>query len=337
MEEARFYHRREEGAVECGLCHHRCVIPEGKRGICAVRENRQGTLYSLVYGRCISQNIDPIEKKPLYHFLPGSESFSVATVGCNFHCRHCQNHRISQVARERGAIVGDHVFPHEIVKAAKTYRCASIAYTYTEPTVFYEYAYDIAALAHEHGIKNVFVTNGYTAPEALRAIRPFLDGANVDLKSFSDDFYRRVCGARLEPVLETLREYKALGIWLEITTLVIPNYNDGEEELTRIAEFVCGLGPEIPWHISAYYPTYELIDQPRTPVATLRKAREIGRKAGLRYVYEGNVPGETGENTYCPQCGVLLIERRGFTVVENRVRAQTCPQCAALIDGIGLG
>jgi pyruvate formate lyase activating enzyme len=337
MQEARFYQKREEGAVECGLCHHRCLIKEGNRGICAARENREGTLYSLVYGRCISQNIDPIEKKPFYHFHPGSESFSIATVGCNFRCRHCQNYRISQIGRERGAIVGDYVFPHEIVKAARRYHCASIAYTYTEPTVFYEYAYDIAELAREHGIKNVFVTNGYTTPEALRGMQPLLDGANVDLKSFSEEFYRKVCGARLQPVLETLKEYKALGIWLEITTLIIPTYNDGDEELNRIAEFICGLGPEIPWHLSAYYPTYDLNDQPPTPVATLRKAREIGRRAGLRYVYEGNVPGETGENTYCPQCNLLLIARQGFRIVHNRIRESACPQCGAAIDGIGLG
>ena len=301
-----------------------------------VLENRDGTLFSLVYGCCISQSVDPIEKKPLYHFHPGSASFSLATVGCNFQCKHCQNHSISQLPREQKKIMGDHVSPHKIVEAAKFYNCTSIAYTYTEPTIYYEYAYDIAVLAHEAKIANIFVTNGYTAPEALRHIQPYLDGANVDLKSFSDEFYQKICGARLQPVLESLRLYKELGIWLEITTLIIPGYNDSDEELKKIADFICSLGVEIPWHISAYYPTYRLTDQPRTSVQTLRRARQIGLEAGLRYVYEGNIPGEKGENTYCYSCGSLLIERSGFSISQQKVKESMCPACGAKIDGIGL-
>ncbi len=336
MKEALFYQKRDDGAVQCGLCSHRCLVKEGKRGICGVRENREGTLYSLVYGRCISQAIDPIEKKPLFHFLPGTQSFSVATVGCNFSCKHCQNYSISQMVHDHDTIVGDHVFPHEIVKAARQYACSSISYTYTEPTIYYEYAYDIAVLAHEHNVKNVFVTNGYITPEALRHINPYLDAANVDLKSFSDDFYKKICGARLKPVLDALTVYKELGIWLEITTLIIPTYNDSDGELKNIADFIVTLGAETPWHISAYHPTYKLNDQARTSVKTLQRARVIGQDAGLRYVYEGNVPGEQGENTYCFSCGTLLIERLGFTVAQNRIHNQRCPDCGIDIDGVGL-
>lgn len=336
MKEALFYQKKDKGSVQCGLCNHRCVIKEGKRGVCGVRENREGILYSLVYGRCISQSVDPIEKKPLYHFHPGSESFSVATAGCNFQCRHCQNYSISQMPRDQKKITGDDVSPQKIVEAAKFYNCTSIAYTYTEPTIYYEYAYDIAVLAHEEKIKNVFVTNGYITPEALRNIQPYLDGANVDLKSFSDEFYQKICGARLQPVLDSLILYKELGIWLEVTTLIIPGYNDSDEELKKIAEFICSLGAETPWHISAYYPTYKLTDQPRTSVQSLRRAREIGLETGLRYVYEGNIPGEKGENTYCYSCGNLLIDRSGFSISQYQITDAKCPECGAKMDGIGL-
>jgi len=336
MKEAMFYQKMDDGAVQCSLCNHRCLIKEGKRGVCGVRENKDGTLHSLVYGRCISQSIDPIEKKPLYHFYPGSDSFSVATVSCNFRCKHCQNYSISQAVRDQKAIGGGYVSSQEIVKAAMYYNCTSIAYTYTEPTIYYEYAYDTAVLAHEQNIKNIFVTNGYISSEALRHIHPFLDAANVDLKSFSDEFYKQICGARLQPVLDSLKLYKELGVWLEITTLIIPTYNDSDEELKKIAEFIFSLGPETPWHISAYYPAYKLNDQPQTPVQTLRRARQIGLNVGLRYVYEGNVPGEEGENTYCYSCESLLIDRSGFSIFRNHITGAMCPDCRARIDGVGL-
>ena len=335
MKEAMFYEKLEDKLVNCDLCSHRCRrIADSKRGICGVRENRDGKLYSLVYGKAVARNIDPIEKKPLFNFLPGSRSYSIATVGCNFRCENCQNYDISQMPKERGIIVGQDVSPEEIVSAAKRNNCESIAYTYTEPTIFFEYAYDTAKHAKKEGIKNVFVTNGYITPEALKEISPYLDAANIDLKSFSDEFYRKRCGARLKPVLDSIRLYKSLGIWTEITTLIIPTLNDSEEELRKIAEFIGEVGEDTPWHISQFYPTYKLIDLPRTPVATLRKAREIGLEVGLKYVYEGNVPGEDGENTYCPNCGKLLIHRFGYHIKENKIKNSACTYCGAKIDGI---
>ena len=334
MKRALFQESREDGNVQCGLCSHRCLIAPGHRGICAVRENRDGTLYSLVYDRLIARNIDPIEKKPLFHFLPGSLSYSIATPGCNFRCKHCQNADISQLPRDRaGLIAGEAVSPAELVDAALRRRCASISYTYTEPTIYFELAYETARLAREAGIRNVFVTNGYITPEALREIAPYLDAANIDLKGFTDDFYRNICGARLQPVLDAIRLYKELGVWIEITTLVIPGHNDSESELRRIADFVRSVGAGVPWHVTRFHPTYKLVDQPPTPLATLKRARQIGVNAGLRYVYEGNIPGE-GEETLCWSCGKPLVRRHGFSVEENQVRQGTCGYCGALIDGV---
>jgi len=336
MKEAMFYEKLEDKMVKCNLCSHRCSrIADSKRGICGVRENKDGKLCSLVYGRVAARSVDPIEKKPLFHFLPGSRSYSIATVGCNFRCGNCQNFDISQLPKERNIIVGQDVSPEEIVSAAKRNNCASIAYTYSEPTIFFEYAYDIAKLASKEGIKNVFVTNGYITEEALKEISPYLDAANIDLKSFSDDFYRKNCGARMKPVLDSIRLYKSLGIWTEITTLIIPSLNDSEEELRKIAEFIKNeVGEETPWHITQFHPTYKLIDLPRTPVTILRKAREIGLEAGLRYVYEGNVPGENGENTYCHNCGKMLIRRFGYSIIENKIKNSACTYCGAEIDGV---
>lgn len=334
MKEAMLYEKLEEKKVRCHLCAHGCTIKDGRRGICAVRENRDGTLYSLVYGRVISMHIDPIEKKPLFHFLPGSTSFSLATVGCNFHCTHCQNYEISQYPKEHeGDIPGQHITPEAIVDAAEGNGCESISYTYTEPTIFFEFAYDCARLAHEKGIKNVFVSNGYTSPEATRLIAPYLDGNNIDLKG-NDEHYKKICGARLEPVKETIRLMKELGVWVEVTTLIIPDHNDSEEDLGNIAEFIKSVDPSIPWHVTQFYPTYKLIDKPRTPVKTLRRAREIGFETGLKYVYEGNVPGEGGENTYCPHCKELLIRRFGFSIIDNKIRHGGCPRCNTSIEGI---
>jgi len=336
--EAYLWESLHDDKVRCHLCHHRCRIKDGRRGICGVRENRHGRLHTLVYGRLIAQNIDPIEKKPLFHFLPGSLSYSIATVGCNFKCRFCQNADIAQMpAERRGLILGDHVASEDIVRAAQRARCATISYTYTEPTIYFETAYDTAKLAHEKGIRNVFVTNGYMTPEALDMIGTYLDAANVDLKAYSDDYYKDLCGARLHPVKETLRRMKASGVFIEVTTLLIPGENDSEQELGALAGFlVDALGPETPWHISRFHPTFKLTDRPPTPVQSLLKAREIGIQKGLRYVYTGNVQGESGESTYCYQCGTLLIERWGFTVRKNRVRNSRCPDCNAQIDGVGL-
>jgi pyruvate formate lyase activating enzyme len=333
MKEAMFYEKLDEQKVRCFLCAHRCLIKDGKRGICAVRENKGGTLYTLVYGRLIATNIDPIEKKPLFHFQPGSTSFSIATIGCNFQCDHCQNFQISQYPRLHDNIIGEDATPEAIVQAAQRNGCSSIAYTYTEPTIFFEFAYDCARLAHEKGIKNVFVSNGYTSPEATRVIAPHLDGNNIDLKG-DDDFYKNICSVKLGPVKETIRLMKELGVWVEVTTLIIPDYNDSEEQLRDIAEFIKSVDVSIPWHVTQFYPTHKLTDKPRTPVKTLRKAREIGFQTGLKYVYEGNVPGEGGENTYCPKCKELLIERSGFSISHNRIKDGKCPRCGSQIDGV---
>jgi pyruvate formate lyase activating enzyme len=336
MKEAMFYEKLGDNVVKCNLCSHRCRVADSKRGICAVRENRNGTLYSLVYEKAVARAVDPIEKKPLFHFLPGSRAYSIATTGCNFRCRNCQNFDISQMPKDRKIILGQDVSPEEIVVAAKRNNCESIAYTYTEPTIFFEYAYDTAKLAKKDGIKNVFVTNGYITEEALIEIKPYLDATNIDLKSFSDGFYRKNCGARLKPVLDSIQLHKNLGIWIEITTLIIPTLNDSEEELRKIAEFIKEVGEEVPWHISQFYPTYNLIDLPRTPVATLRRARQIGFEVGLRYVYEGNVRGEAGENTYCYKCGKLLIRRYGYQILENKIKNSACSHCGAKINGINM-
>jgi pyruvate formate lyase activating enzyme len=275
----------------------------------------------------VAANVDPIEKKPLFHFHPGSLSFSVATVGCNMHCLHCQNAEISQMPFDRGRIEGRHLAPEEAVSAALAGNCRSISFTYTEPTVYFEYAYDTARKASEAGLENVFVTNGYIEAGPLEAIRPWLHGANVDLKSFRDSFYRRVCRARLAPVLDTLNRMRSLGIWLEVTTLLIPGRNDEEEELRDIARFLYGLGEDVPWHVSAYYPTYKMTDRPRTPLKTLRRAWEIGKEEGLLFVYTGNAPGDEGENTTCPQCGTCVIRRHGFQVLSMDLEHGRCHQC----------
>jgi len=334
MQEVMFYEKLEEEKVRCRLCAHFCQISSGKRGICKVRENREGILYSLVYGKAISSAIDPIEKKPLYHFYPGSNAFSVATVGCNFRCLNCQNNSISQLPGGGREITGEELSPQSIVFEAKRYKCEIIAYTYTEPTVFFEYAYDTSKLAQKEGIKNVFVTNGYISQEALIKINPLLDAANVDLKSFREDFYKKVCGAELEPVLKTLKLMKKLGIWLEVTTLIIPTLNDSDEELKEIAAFILALGEETPWHLSRFYPSYKLRKPPPTPLETIHRAREIGLKAGLRYVYAGNVPGDKAENTYCYQCGRLLIRRYGYQIKESNLEEGRCKYCRVKIDGV---
>ena len=336
MREALLYEKLKNKKVRCNLCPHHCVIEEAKRGICGVKENKEGTLYSLVYGRAVASGVDPIEKKPFFHFFPGSYAFSIATVGCNFSCLFCQNADISQFPKEKKEIIGEFLPPEEIVSYAKRNKCKSISYTYTEPTIFFEYAYETAKIAHQQGIKNNFVTNGFISKEAIKLISPYLDAANVDLKSFGDDFYKKFCGARLQPVLDSLKLMKELGIWVEVTTLIIPTLNDSAEELKSIAEFILGLGQETPWHISRFYPHYKMADLPPTPVETLHKAREIGKKVGLNYVYSGNVPGDEGENTFCPHCGKKVISRYGFQTLKNYIKEGKCPYCGTKIAGVGM-
>jgi pyruvate formate lyase activating enzyme len=336
MKEAMLYEELSDNRVRCNLCSHRCVILEGRHGICQVRENRDGVLYTLVYGRIVSEHVDPVEKKPLNHFYPGSTAYSVATAGCNFRCEWCQNWEISQMPRQQHLTTGKETSPEEIVAAAQHARSRSIAYTYTEPTVFFEYTYDTARLAHAAGLANIYVTNGYMTKEMLETLHPYLDAANVDLKAFRDETYRKHVGARLRPVLDSLKLMKQLGIWLEVTTLVVPSINDDLEELRDAARFVADeLGVDTPWHISRFFPAYEMIDLPPTQVTLLQQARKIGLEAGLRYVYVGNVPGE--ENTLCHSCRRLLIRRSGYSILENNIESdQRCPDCGARVAGVGL-
>jgi len=333
--EAVLYERgAEHKKVTCILCAHRCVIKEGKRGICGVRENREGTLYALDYGQVIARHIDPIEKKPLFHFQPGTESYSVATAGCNFRCLHCQNYEISQMPKVSKQILGEEMTAKATVEEVAASGCGSIAYTYTEPTIFFEFARDCMVLAKERGIKNIFVTNGYMTKECLDACDGLLDGANVDVKAFTEGFYKRVCGAKLAPVLKSVEYMKKIGVWVEVTTLIIPTMNDSEEELREIARWISTTDKRIPWHISAFYPTYKMDNLPRTPAESLTRAREIGFEEGLRYVYTGNIPGDPGESTYCYKCNERLIHRYGFTVHDNCIINAQCPRCGAAIDGV---
>jgi len=335
IKEAMLYEKLAENKVRCNLCALHCVIPEGKTGTCRVRKNNGGKLYTLVYGRTISRHIDPIEKKPLFHFYPGSAAYSIATPGCNFRCKWCQNAEISQMPREQDFITGYPATPEQIVSAAQSTGCRSIAYTYTEPTIFFEYAYDTARLAHEAGIANLFITNGYMTLEMLDIFHPYLDAANVDLKAFREQTYHRYVGASLKPVLESMKAMKRLGIWLEVTTLVIPGINDDPAELRDAARFVSReLSPDTPWHISRFFPYYKMPDIPPTPLATLQRARDIGLEEGLQYVYIGNVPDESGENTCCPGCGAVLIERQGYQIVRNIIQDGHCPICQKSIAGI---
>lgn len=325
----------ENGVTVCGLCAHHCRIKPGRIGRCGVRQNIEGVLYTLVYGELVAEHVDPIEKKPLFHVLPGSLSLSISTMGCNFKCRHCQNHSISQVlGLPTAELKGRKVTAEQVVESAKKNGCQSISYTYVEPTVFYEFAYDCARLATENDLKNVFVSNGYLSDQASRDISPYLDAINIDVKSYSDDFYKHICGARLQPVLDNVRLMKELGIWVEVTTLVIPGLNDSDEELTSLASFLAGVDPMIPWHVSGFYPTYKMTDRLPTPSKTLERAAKIGRDAGLMFVYEGNSHGGGGENTLCPSCGEVVVSRYGFSVRDNRMVEDCCPVCKASLPGI---
>jgi len=329
MKEAFFYAGTADAAVQCSLCQHRCRIADGKRGVCGVRENRGGVLYSLVYGRLVAEHVDPIEKKPLYHFLPGSRSYSIATPGCNFRCPWCQNWQISEAHGIRDFARIPAVPPERIAERAVETRCRSVSYTYTEPTIFMEYALDVARLSKQSGLKNVFVTNGYESPEAVQAMTGLIDAANVDLKSFSAERYRRDCGARLDLVLETIRNLYAAGIHLEITTLIVPDQNDSPGELRQIAGFVAGLSLDMPWHVSRFHPQYKVTDRGPTPAATMQRAVAAGRAAGLRYVYAGNISLADAHDTVCPQCGETVIRRGGFGAADCRLNGTRCPRCAS--------
>jgi len=335
LREAMLWEPQEDQRVRCKLCGHRCVIRAGQYGRCRVRENVDGRLRTHTFGRLVALNVDPIEKKPLFHFLPGTQALSIAAAGCNFTCDFCQNWRISQPSDEDREAMGEAVSPDQVVALAGRHGCASISYTYTEPTIFFEMAYECAQKAHAEGILNCFVSNGYLTPEAVETIAPHLDAINVDLKAFRDETYREVIGARLEPVLECLRALKAAGIWTEVTTLVVPGMNDSEAELTDIAQFIAGeLGPHVPWHVSRFHGDYHRTSTPTTPIETLRRATELGKQAGLKYVYCGNVPGEADESTHCPACGRTVIERTGFRVGRIDLRDGACVHCGEPVEGV---
>jgi pyruvate formate lyase activating enzyme len=302
MHEAILWEKGEQDKTTCNLCRHRCVLKPGRRGICGVRENREGRLFTLVYDRVAAEGVDPIEKKPFFHFLPSSLAYSIATMGCNFSCAHCQNCHLSRSPADTGVIEGRKISPE-----------------------------DTARIAKERGLYTNFVTNGYESPELIEKLTGLIDAANIDLKAFSKDFYKKVCHADLEGVLETLALMHGAGIWIEVTTLLIPGLNDGQSEVEAIAEFIANLDENIPWHISRYHPAYRMLYRPSTSIESLVAARNIGRAAGLRYVFTGNVPGDEGESTYCHACGRVLIGRYGFTVKKMHLKDGRCPDCGTRV------
>jgi len=329
--EAMLYSQMADKRVKCNLCARGCTIPEDRAGFCRVRKNVGGKLYALNYARAIAANPDPIEKKPLYHFLPRRTTFSVATIGCNLACSYCQNWSISQ-ERE---IVGTALPPESVVEEALADGCAAISYTYTEPTIFFEWAYDTSRLAHGKGLRNTFVTNGYMTADAIDAIAPYLDAATVDFKgNGNSEFYRRFAQApKVEPIFESLKAMKSKGIHIEITDLIVPKYGDSVDDAKALAEWIEGnLGPETPFHVLRFHPDYKLLDLPSTPVTSIERTVDAAKGAGLRYVYGGNVPGHSTENTYCPSCGDLLIERWGFSVIKwNLSNEVKCTKCGTAI------
>lgn len=328
--EASFYEIFDNKKVRCFLCSHRCIISENSKGLCNVRENIDGKLYTLNKNIFIALNIDPIEKKPLFHFLPGSLSFSIATEGCNFKCLFCQNFEISQIGERK--IRGKFVPSERIIELAIENNCKSISYTYTEPTIFFETAYEVGLLAREKGIKNVFVTNGYLTKEATTKAKDFLDAANVDLKCFSKDIYTKYCGATLKKVLEGIDNLLEMGIIVEITTLIVPEINEEESQLKEIANFIASRSKDIPWHISRFFPHYKMENKYPTSLKSLDLAEKLGKEAELKYIYKGNVWGE-GENTFCPNCNKLLIERKGFEILKNVIDNGNCSYCGTRLYG----
>lgn len=341
MKKAILYKKLTDNKVQCLACSHKCIINEEQTGICGVRQNKQGDLYLLVHNKPISVNIEPVEKKPLFHFLPGEKIFSLGTIGCNFGCEFCQNWEISQLPKTIDAIrqtgyerQQETWMPETIVQHCLESKIPMIAYTYNEPTIWTEYAYETMKLAKEKGIKNIWVSNGFMSQETLDLISPYLDAINIDLKSFSEDFYKNICKARLEPVKENIKKIHEKGIWLEVTTLIIPKINDSDKELQQIAKFLKNISENIPWHISAFYPGYKMVDISSTPKESLIKAYQIGKQAGLKYVYIGNTPDAEYESTYCPKCNFLLIKRLGLDMIENKIQDGKCPKCNTEIKGI---
>jgi len=333
LHEAAHWERLRDGSVVCGLCPHRCVIAPGERGICGVRMNVKGALKTLVYARPVALHVDPIEKKPLNHFLPGSRAFSIATAGCNLGCIFCQNWSISQARPEEAR---HYVLPPEkIVALALEQNCRSIAYTYTEPAIFYEYMRDCARLAHEKGLSNLMITCGYINPVPLRELCRYIDAANVDLKGFSEDFYAEYCNASLAPVLETLKILRKEGVWLEITNLIIPGANDDPRMIRDMCRWIVkNLGPDVPLHFSRFHPDYKLRDRPPTPVEALVKAKRIAEEEGIRYVFVGNVYVKGAGDTVCPKCGKVLVTRYGYHIRAMHIKDGKCAWCGAPVAGV---
>lgn len=331
MHEALRYARKENSAVQCSLCNHRCVIADTKHGICGVRVNRQGTLYATTYGKVSAEAVDPIEKKPLFHYLPGSLSYSLGSVGCNFHCAHCQNWHISRDTPDHAMLRT--LMPAEGVNRALSSGSASISWTYNEPTIWHEYALDMGRLAREKGLGTVYVTNGYITEEALRELSPMLGAYRVDLKGFSDDFYKKVCGAHLQPVLDSAALARELGMHVETVTLVIPGLNDSLEEQEQLIRWVIEhLGPATPMHFSAFHPDYKMKDRGATPIASLEKIYRKAKELGLRFPYLGNVHNHPYENTYCPVCGATIVERHGFSSRMSGLDGRQCRACGETIE-----
>ncbi|MDD5409511.1 MAG: AmmeMemoRadiSam system radical SAM enzyme [Candidatus Omnitrophica bacterium] len=342
MKEALLYAHLESEKVHCRLCAHSCIIQEGKFGFCGVRQNIKGVLYTLNYGKLVAVNVDPVEKKPLYHFFPGTLAFSIASRGCNFRCGFCQNWQISQFNPRTLALsgpapdkklMGEDFSAKKIVSLAKQNNCKSIAYTYTEPTIYFEFALETAKLAKEAGLYNIFVSNGYMSPEAVDLLKPYLDAANIDLKFFKDASYQRICSAHLKPVLDSILNLKEAGVWIEITTLVIPGENDSLEELSGIAGFIAGVNRDIPWHLSRFHADYKFDSYQDTPEHTLKSACDLGKNAGLRYVYAGNVTS-WGQDTLCPACKKRLIRREGFSISEMNIAENKCIFCRKDLAGV---
>jgi len=326
----QYYHSNKGGSITCLLCKHYCTIQPDRHAFCGVNFNIDSKLVNKTYGHPSAINIDPIEKKPLYHFLPASKSLSIGTVGCNFRCPFCQNHSISQT---KSIQEQNNFSPEDIVNLAIEHKTQSISYTYNEPTIWYPYAKDIGVLAKENGIKNVFVSSGYESKEVIQDMKSWLDAVNIDLKSFSHDYYKKVLKTNLDGVLESLKEFAKSDIWLEITTLIIPGVNDSDEELEKMAEFiVCELGVDIPWHLSAFHPDYKMMDTPHTSLESLQSAKNIAKNYGIKYVYIGNVDNDN--STYCAKCGDKLIDRRGFDSLMIDIKESKCISCGSEIKGV---
>jgi pyruvate formate lyase activating enzyme len=335
IKEAMLYDKLEGNKIRCRVCSHRCIVADGRRGFCRVRENRNGTFYTLIYNTVSSEAVDPIEKKPLFHFHPGTLAYSLGTIGCNFRCKHCQNWTISQIDIDKAYTV--EITPEEAVQRALAAGARTIAWTYNEPTIWYEYTYDCARLAKEAGLATAYITNGYITAEALKHISPYLDAFRIDIKAFTEDFYRTIASAKLAPVLESAKLARESGMHLEVVNLVIPGHNDSSEEIRNMIKWIHeNLGPDTPLHFTRFHPQYKMSDLSSTPVQKLEEAHRIATEEGMKFVYLGNMPGHGYENTYCPKCGTVLIKRNAFSLLEYNITPKgTCPKCEETIPIVG--